>query len=277
MKSIISALFLLIGAATGPAPESSEIPVNSHYVALGSSYAAGAGIGALVPDAPKRCGRTVNNYAHLLAERLRLHLSDVSCGGATTAHILSAWNELPAQIDAVTADTRLVTVTIGGNDVNYVRDLMLGMCHKSGSGPGVKRTCPVGAKTSESDWTSLEQRMRAIAREVRTRAPQSRLIFVDYLKIIPDNNICAAVPLDAEQIKNSRKVFRRLAALTAKVARQEGAWLLRAGGLSKDHEACSSDPWAVGYPGKPAPWHPTAAGHKAVADELERLIRSRRL
>lgn len=49
-----------------------------------------------------------------------LNLVDVSCGGATTAHILGAWSELAPQIDAVTSDTKLVTVTIGGNDLNYV-------------------------------------------------------------------------------------------------------------------------------------------------------------
>jgi len=38
----------------------------------------------------------VNNYAHLLAERLHLNVSDVSCGGVTTANI-SAWNEFPAR------------------------------------------------------------------------------------------------------------------------------------------------------------------------------------
>ncbi|GGC13951.1 hypothetical protein GCM10011494_35940 [Novosphingobium endophyticum] len=37
-------------------------------------------------------------------------------GGATTAHILGPWNELPAQIDALTDDTALVTVTIGVAD-----------------------------------------------------------------------------------------------------------------------------------------------------------------
>ena len=45
------------------------------------------------------------------------------------AHVLAPWNELPAQIDAVTPDTRLVTITIGGNDLNYIGNLfMVGRC-----------------------------------------------------------------------------------------------------------------------------------------------------
>ena len=95
---------------------------------MGSSYAAGAGMGPLQQGSPERCLRTTNNYPSLLAKRLSLRLTDVSCGGATTTHLLSAWNELPAQLDAVTDATRLVTVTIGGNDINYMGALFGGSC-----------------------------------------------------------------------------------------------------------------------------------------------------
>jgi phospholipase/carboxylesterase len=39
-----------------------------------------------------------------------LDLTDASCSGATTQHLLAPWNELPAQLDALRPDTRLVTV-----------------------------------------------------------------------------------------------------------------------------------------------------------------------
>jgi lysophospholipase L1-like esterase len=277
MKSIICSFLVLACSATASRADQKPLLDSPRYVAMGSSYAAGAGIGAIVPQTPKRCGRTVNNYPHLLAERLRLTLNDVSCGGATTANILSAWGELPPQIDAVTLDTRLVTITIGGNDVNFVRDLALGVCAKIGSDQGMKRSCPVNPATSENDWISLEQRLREIARAVFVRAPNAHLIFVDYLKVIPDNKVCATIPLDAEATGKARAKFRRLANLTAKVAREEGALVLRASRLSKGHETCSADPWAIGYPAPGAPWHPTAAGHTAVANALVRLIRKQRL
>ncbi|HEX7743339.1 MAG TPA: SGNH/GDSL hydrolase family protein [Sphingobium sp.] len=257
-------------ATTTPSPQA-PIPAGSRYVAMGSSYAAGAGIGPLTPDSPTRCGRTVNNYAHLLAARLRLDLADVSCGRAVTTNILAPWNELPAQIDAVTADARLVTVTIGGNDVNFVRDLFVTICTRKDAEAG--RPCRSMAEPTETLWSTLEQRLREIAREVKTRAPGARLIFVDYLKVIPDDSLCDTIPLGAEQAAKSRRTFSRLAALTAKVAKEEGADLLPAGMLSNGHEACSLQPWAVGFPVKEAsPWHPTAAGHAAVADELAKML-----
>lgn len=245
------------------------------YVAMGSSYAAGIAIGPLAPDTPKRCGRTENNYPHLLAMRAHLDLVDVSCSGATTDHILSNWNELPPQLDSVTSDTRLVTVTIGGNDVNYVRDLMRAVCAKAGAEPTTG--CPPAQATTEATWTALEKNMRLIAREVHRLTPKSRLVFVEYLRVIPEDRTCASLPLSPAQLAQGRATIRRLVSLTAKVARQEGAYLLPASTLSKGHETCSSEPWAQGYPAQAVGWHPTAAGHAAVADKLAQLVRTWRL
>jgi hypothetical protein len=85
------ALLALVVAAAAPAPP----PPGSTYVALGSSYAAGAGIGAPALSSPTRCGQTVNNYPRLVAARFDLDLFDASCGGATTEHLLHAWDGLP--------------------------------------------------------------------------------------------------------------------------------------------------------------------------------------
>lgn len=236
---------------------------------MGSSYAAGARIGPLVADSPARCGRTQNNYPHLLALRMGLDLVDVSCGGATTAHVLGAWSELPPQIDAVTAETKLVTVTIGGNDLNYVRNLALATCGKAtGVAPPKGGACPPFEWPLASDYEALESHLREIAQQVRQRAPRARLVFIDYVRIVPDVAGCAEMPLDAAQMAAAQEAFRRMAEATAKAARAEGALLLPAGQLSKGHEACSGTPWAAGYPGKPAPFHPTAAGHEAIAAAL---------
>ena len=253
-------LLALAGCATTSPHAVQPLQPGSRYVALGSSYAAGAGIGPIVPGTPQRCGQTVNNYPRLLAQRLGLELTDASCGGATSANILGSWGELPPQIAAVAPDTRLVTVTIGGNDVGYVRDLFRAMCRGA--------RCPAAPPVTDAGWATLERNMRQIAREVHKRAPRAKLVFVDYLRIIPDGTPCAAVPLTSEQAAHSREIFRRLASVTARVAKEEGAMLLPAGELSKAHDGCSSEPWAQASPAKAAPWHPTAAGHAGIADAL---------
>ncbi len=102
------------------------IPAGSHYVAMGSSFAAGPGLPPRAPGSPRRAGRSARNYAHLVASALGLDLHDVTYSGATTGDILgpSAAGQ-PAQLDAVTPATRLVTITAGGNDVGFVPRLTL--------------------------------------------------------------------------------------------------------------------------------------------------------
>lgn len=274
MKELLAAgLIVLAGCATAAQKTSNMVMPGQRYVAMGSSYAAGAGIGRLVAETPLRCGRTDNNYPHLIAARMSLNLVDVSCGGATTAHILGRWNELPPQLDAVTPDTKLVTVTIGGNDLNYVRNLMIATCGKAaGMMPPVGQICQPPTWPSDSNYVSLEQHLRQIAQEVRRRAPQAKLVFIDYLRILPDRGGCMVLPLDKTQMAAARRTFRHMAEATARSAAAEGAMLLSAGKLSRGHDACSTVPWSAGYPGKPASWHPTAAGHLAIANALAQLL-----
>jgi lysophospholipase L1-like esterase len=267
-------------ATAGQQDAGGGLAPGSRYVAMGSSFAAGPGIGSAEAGAPPRCQRSTDNYAHQLARALDLALADVSCGGATTAHIIGAWDELPPQVDAVTPDTRLVTITIGGNDVSYVGGLIGGSCRFLGDaplgGPG-GAPCFTAPTASEAQWSEAEDRMRSIAREVRRRAPGARIVFVDYLTVLPEQGTCPAAPLAAEQADASRAVAARLAALTARVARESGADILRASELSKSHDACAAEPWMTGFPDPRAKWsfppyHPNRAGMDAVAAALQRLL-----
>ena len=76
------------------------MPVGARYVAMGSSYASGPGVTHAADARDPRCSRSNDNYAHQVARTLQLDLVDVSCGGATTKHVLEGWNELPPQIAA---------------------------------------------------------------------------------------------------------------------------------------------------------------------------------
>lgn len=252
-------------AAAGPPPRAT-LPAGAGYVAMGSSFGSGPGVLPMKADAPARCQRSARNYASLLAERLGLRLSDVTCGGATTVHVLEGWGELPPQIDAVQPDTRLVTVTIGGNDVNYVRNLMAASCRQG-------QRCIPREAAGDAAWARGEANMRAIVRGARQRAPQARVVFVDYVTLLPAKGSCPAVEMDAADLETGRAVAKRLAALTARIAREEGAEVLAASALSRGHTACDPAPWSVGaVVTDPAAggmiWHPNTAGHAVIADAL---------
>lgn len=237
------------------------------YVSMGSSYAAGPGIAPFEEGAPARCARSIRNYAHQLAGRRGLKLVDVSCSGATTANILAPWGEQPAQIEAVTRDTRLVTITIGGNDIGYIRGLGPSPCLAR---PDLK--CPSNVATEE-DYVALKAAMTRIVAETRKRAPKAVIALVQYPVILPPAGVCAALPLSEETASAARVKAERLARITAEVARQAGVTLIETDSFSRGHDACAAEPWMNGYPAPgAAPFHPNLAAMSAIADALDKVL-----
>jgi lysophospholipase L1-like esterase len=257
---------------------SAPLQRNASYVAMGSSYAAGPGIPDAADDNAK-CARSVNNYAHQFARKRNLSLVDVSCSGATTRDILSRSGDMPAQIDAVTADTKLVTVTIGGNDVGFVTLLTAASCRQLGLAMKANNACPAPPAVDDKAWQDLPAAMKRIADEVHARAPSARLVFVDYPVVLPERGPCAGTPMSDAEANSARDIAYRLAAVIAAAARASGATLVRASSFSKGHDACSAKPWIHGFPlpGQPrfVPYHPNHAGMTATAAALNLSISQR--
>lgn len=243
------------------------------YVALGSSMASGPGISPRAEGAPWRSGRSARNYPHLVAERAGLELVDVTYSGATTAHVLAErQNGAPPQLTALNGSETLVTVTIGGNDVGYVPLLM------AASLPSITRRLPlVGGRIAELlDRDARELALSRVfdslcevGRSIRRRAPQARVLFVDYLTLLPPSGQ-KAPPLSGEHADLGRHVATTLEQLTAKAAAATDCEVVSAAAASRDHHAWSRHPWTVKVvvplPGRPAPLHPNEAGMRAVAD-----------
>jgi len=243
--------------------------MTGRYVALGSSMAAGPGIRPYVRGAPFGSGRSARNYAHLVAEQLNLDLVDVTFSGATTAHLLAERQRgARPQIEALDGSEELVTITIGGNDVGYVPLLM------AASLPRPARLLPaIGALfdrgAREQALDGVGDSLRAVGAAVRERAPRARVVFVDYLTLLPPDGTTAP-PLSAADADLGRYVGTRLEEATAMAAQATGCELVPAGQASRQHHGWSAEPWAVGagwpLPWRPAPFHPNAAGMRAVAE-----------
>jgi lysophospholipase L1-like esterase len=245
--------------------------MSGRYVALGSSMAAGPGIRPGAPGAPFGSGRSARNYAHLVAEQLDLSLFDVTFSGATTAHVLAERQRgARPQIEALDGSEELVTITIGGNDVGYVPLLM------AATFPRPARLLPaIGAlfdrDARERALDGVGDSLRAVGAAVRERAPRARVVFVDYLTLLPPDGT-PAPPLSAADAELGRHVAARLEEATAAAAQATGCELVRAGQASRQHHGWSAEPWAVGagwpLPWRPAPFHPNAAGMRSVAGLL---------
>lgn len=285
-----AAALCVLAVATPAAAHGKAPPPGARYVAMGSSFAAGSGIAPYDPAAPARCQRSTDNYARQLARKLALNLVDVTCGGATTAHILGPWGELAPQADALTPDTALVTLTIGGNDVRYIGGLIAGSClGDPAAGATAQPLCAriaAGRRSgaampapNEESWGKAEAGLTNILQEIHRRSPRARIVVVDYLTVLPDGALCLQTPLSPEMAATGRATAARLARLTAEVARRNGAEVLSASALSRaHHNACSAQPWLAGFipPADSrsfAPYHPNRAGMTAVADALAGKLR----
>jgi lysophospholipase L1-like esterase len=125
---VVGALCLCSGeaAAVLPAPGSGGAPIA--YVALGDSYSAGEGLAPFLPGtatSSDRCHRSPRSYPEF--ERSLLGVStfhDIACSGATTVNIDAGTQHAPERLpqadQAPVNHADLVTLTTGGNDIDFL-------------------------------------------------------------------------------------------------------------------------------------------------------------
>jgi lysophospholipase L1-like esterase len=242
------------------------------YVALGSSFAAGAGLGALQDDSPLLCARSKNGYPQQLARLRGLRIVDMSCGGAVTRHLLQGGQFFQGpQIRAITGTTRLVTITVGGNDIGYIGDLsMLAMRNSHGPLGWLMRAFWNGPTLPASgDYARLQNELVATLQAIHRQAPQARVVVATYPAILPPAGTCPTLGLDVAEVDAMRAVAEQLAVATTSAAKLGGAILVDMNTLGASHHACSPDPWIRGWTnGGVAPFHPTLPGAKATAEAI---------
>lgn len=250
---------------------------NPEYVALGSSFAAGAGLGALQDGSPLLCARSINGYPPRLAKLTGLSIVDMSCGGAQTKHLLYGGQFFQGpQIRTITKATRLVTITIGGNDLGYIGDLSMLAARNSGSafGSGVRHFWGGPRQHKADDYTKLQSDLERLIGMIHKRAPDAVVVIATYPTILPPTGSCANIGLSNAEADRMRAVADQFAAVSRAAAEKAGAMLVDMQTLGAEHHACSAQPWTYGWAnaGK-APFHPTMAGAQATAEAIALALR----
>ncbi|MFJ3382947.1 MULTISPECIES: SGNH/GDSL hydrolase family protein [unclassified Curtobacterium] len=184
-------------ATSEPVEELAGLPAGSEYVALGDSYSAGYGLDDPTGLPVAACGQSAQDYPHRIAARFGLALHDVTCGGATSADITSGhqFKGVPPQIEALSDTTRLVTLTIGGNDADLFGTaascLALsakGPVFSGRDAPSCRSTLvqdgvdQLGAKIQSRVALGIAGTLAAI----RQAAPNAVIVFLGYPAIFPD-------------------------------------------------------------------------------------------
>ncbi|MEU8709124.1 SGNH/GDSL hydrolase family protein [Streptomyces sp. NPDC048565] len=242
------------------------------YVALGDSFSSGPG----VPDpADGACGRSARNYPSLLAAELgAASYADVTCAGADTGHMTQPQGAAPPQLDALRPDTTLVTLGVGGNDLDLTgiltRCAVLGGLVPDGA-PCKDSFTLLGTDEVGSRIASTGPRIAAVLAEIHGRSPRARVLVVGYPAILPDDGTACrpTVPLATGDFPWIRDKEKQLNSMLARQAGERGDVYVDAYAPSVGHDACKPEGVRWIEPedtAQAAGFHPNAAGHRNTAD-----------
>jgi lysophospholipase L1-like esterase len=205
-------------------------------VSLGDSYSSGLGVGSYDDD----CDRTSQAWGMLIFDDAELPSGRVmlACSGADVDDVYDQLEELKA---IGGAGGRLITLTVGGNDIGFASELA--NCFVPFVG------CDSREAALMAEIEALVDPLTQLYLDVQAAAPGDELIVGGYPLLVPDPGVrdrCRALtPL---LTRAEREMIRRLGvalnrvideAETAAGARSAGAHLEE---VFDGHEACANGP-----------------------------------
>ncbi|GAB3657561.1 SGNH/GDSL hydrolase family protein [Nocardioides korecus] len=276
--SLASALSLgVAGVASAPASSASG---GLNYVAMGDSYSAASGVEPLAVGSNPLCTQSSLNYPHLIAQRIGAKLTDVTCGGAETKDYReSQFPGVAPQLDALGRRTRLVTMTIGGNDsgvfINSV--VRCGALGTASAGQGSPCKDTYGSSFEDTIRTKTYPAIVKALRDVHRRAPHARVSIADYPWIVPTSGRCyPQLPIADGDVPYLRSLQRTLNDAVKRAAARTGTRYVTFAEVSNGHDACKplGVRWIEPVVGttNPVIVHPNALGEQQMARQVMRTL-----
>jgi lysophospholipase L1-like esterase len=248
----------------------------ANYVGLGDSYAAGPLLSNQI--SPLGCLKSDHNYAHLAAPSLGLPLRDASCSGATTADMTQTQNvefgSNPPQFNSLDAETTVVSLTIGGNDIGFSEVAESCITLNPFSSPCKSKYDSGGVDQLEGRISATAPKIAAVLQGIHTRSPKAKIYVLNYPAIFPEtgSGCWPQMPISFTDAPYLRSTEQKLNAMIATQAAANGATVVNWYQASIGHDACksSSNRWVEPLiPGEvAAPIHPNHSGMVGGANAL---------
>lgn len=246
-------------------------PEPGQYVALGDSYAA-IGSRAAPLHGDQFCLRSADNYPHLIESAV----IDVTCQGAVTADLLAprytGTDYLPPQLDALGEATTLVTVSIGGNDLGFGD--VAGCIRQRMDTDSLADCAEVLGNDIQNRLELVPAQLDEVHRQIQHRAGDARVIVTGYLPLLwagecPE--LGAVSQADREWALALTTQINQI--VRAAAQRHDAEFILPAG--AEEHTSCAApaERWVDirGTETDAYPMHLTSAGHKAMAEAVQRV------
>ncbi|MGW3953258.1 SGNH/GDSL hydrolase family protein [Streptomyces sp. NPDC004752] len=249
----VAALCLAVPAAPSAYAADGDLAAAGKYVALGDSYAVAPGTREYDnPSDP--CRRGPSTYSRLwAAQHPSYSFVEASCSGATAADLTSQ------QVPQLTADTTLVTVQVGGNDVGFVD--VLTHCILTFD----DQDCIDGVEAAKAvATTSLPGALANTYAAIRAKAPNATVVVVGYPRLYTIGGNCGILGLSDRERTALNSAADTLASVTANEAAKAGFTFLDPRAAFDPHTICSPGPvWVTSLEWDKIneSYHPNKAGH----------------
>ena len=277
--SLFTAAAVLGGLLATPTAQAAPAP--GPYVALGDSYSAGSGVQPTDPLAPTQCIRSLRNYPHVIAESTGASFTDVTCGGADTDdYFTSQYQGVAPQLDALSRSTRLVTMTIGGNDQGvFVGTIQAcGTAGASTAGQGSPCQDQYGSSFEDTIRTKTYPALVRALRAVHAAAPKARVAIIGYPWIMPPTGGCFdKMPVAEGDVPYVHHIQWTLNDAVRRAAAATGTTYVDMNQVSEGHDACQPigvrwiEPVLQGT--NPVVVHPNALGEYHLAAQTMSVLR----
>jgi lysophospholipase L1-like esterase len=193
--AILSGVALLLGLASVVPAQASSAQAPAHIVNLGDSYGSGVGAGDYAAGTENNCWRSKYSAAQvvvdaLLAEGFPVEFSNVACSGATINDLRRPYQGV-VQLNALRSDTRLIFLTIGGNDLKFVD--VVTQCLAQGT------TCAGKdgeIKKARKRLPGMGLNLFTLLLEIKARSPQAKIVLLGYGQQMTRGSNAAVAPLD---------------------------------------------------------------------------------
>lgn len=251
------------------------------YVALGDSYASALGTGPYYPGTEvsggNQCRRSPKAYALQLAAIANLDLiSFPACAGAVTGNInVTGLYDEPKQVDVLPDDVDVVTLQIGGNDIDFAGTATT--CTRDGA-----VACEAALENSKAlaESSTFATHLASAFTAVGGKTPQ-KVIVIGYANFMKkgDGSYCdwtgfpgvmTRSPSTTEQTL-IEGVTDALNAAVATAAGNAGFEFASVEAAFSGHAWCESTPYVGGVQllELGASYHPTVNGQLAIAGLVE--------
>ncbi|TFV62476.1 UNVERIFIED_ORG: SGNH/GDSL hydrolase family protein [Bacillus sp. AZ43] len=279
LASVLSVLVTTPSAQAAPKKPKPVEPVQ--YVAMGDSYSAASGVLPPDPTAPVQCLRSLRNYPNVIAAQIGAQLTDVTCGGADTGdYFAEQYRGVAPQLAALSAETDLVTMTIGGNDSGvFINSIIAcGTAGASTLGKGSPCKDQYGSQFEDTvrnvTYPSLVEALQA----TRDAAPDAEVAILGYPWIVPATGSCFdKLPIAEGDVPYLRSLQATLNEVVAKAAAETGVTFVDMAQVSEGHDACQQigvrwiEP--VLQTTNPVVVHPNALGEAGMAAQTMAVLK----